>query len=100
MSIKRSPFGPFAVLAMLTAVVMVLTNNAKADDTPSPEDLANLADIQANQRVLAETRESYEKFLLFKSYNEAEVAELARNGWCVKFDKDPDNVTLGRCPLL
>lgn len=98
MSNLQARLGTFIVMLFLT-IGFGLAFRAKADDSPTPEDYANLADIQQNQKVLEETREAHEKFLLFKSYNEAEVSELAKNGWCVKFDKDPSKVDLERCPF-
>lgn len=84
------------IFAFVVFIVGAVTTTW-ADDGPTPEDLANLADIQANQKVIEENREAHERFLLFKGYNEAEVTELARNGWCPVWNEDPSKIELERC---
>lgn len=98
--------------AMLTALIIVtsaaaLATRAKAEiPKPSKEDYANLEDIKANQEILSECRaqyvaikdnvdlgwkinpdfvECYNRFVEAKGWNEAEVSELGKNGWCVNW---------------
>jgi hypothetical protein len=80
-TLKRSPFAPLLIVGFLFGIVVILTSTVKADDQPTPEDYANLEDIKANQKVLEETREAHERFMQAKAWNEAEVAELGKNGW-------------------
>lgn len=78
--------------AMLTALIIVtsaaaLATRAKAEiPKPSKEDYANLEDIKANQEILEENREAHERFMQAKGWNEAEVSELGKNGWCVAWN--------------
>lgn len=71
--------------------------SASADEPkPTPEDYENLADIKSNQEIIEETREAHERFMAAKLWNEAESAELAKNGWCT----DWQTMTLVQCSFL
>lgn len=70
------------VLALSLFTFGLLTTEAD-EPTPSPADYQNLDDIKSNQKILEKNREAYEAFLKAKSWNEAEVRELNKNGWNV-----------------
>lgn len=74
------------VLGFLAFTLFAVTNTWADEVKPSPADYANLEDIKTNQKILAETREAHERFEQAKEWNELEVSELARNGWCVTWD--------------
>lgn len=82
----KEQLGICIVLLFLVIGAFALSNGAKADDGPTPQDLANLEDIKQNQKVLEETREAHEKFMQAKAWNEAEVADLGTNGWTVNWE--------------
>lgn len=86
-------------LSIITVFFGIATGafHAKAEDQPTPEDYANLSDIQQNQKVLEDNRPAYEAFLAAKKWNEAETSELAKNGWCPVWNEDPSKITLERC---
>lgn len=75
--------------ALLVSLMLVLAYcfiaRAAVAETPKPSkaDLQNLEDIKANQEILEENREAHEAFMQAKSWNEAEVSELGKNGWRV-----------------
>jgi hypothetical protein len=83
------------VLAFAAIIIGFATSTSADEPKPTPADYQNLEDIKRNQEVIEETREAHERFMAAKSWNESEHKELAKNGWCVKWD----DLTLERCPF-
>lgn len=84
-------------IAFFFLVLGALMMDAQASDSPTPQDYANLEDIKNNQKVLEETREAHERFMQAKAWNESEVENLSRDGWCPSWNPDPQKITLVQC---
>lgn len=79
---------------MLAAVGIVIVTafighaiHAQAEEGPSAQNYAQLAQIKENQKVISKNRESYNLFMQAKQDNEKQISLLGKDGYTVDWSK-------------